>query len=226
MAGSLSPVGKQTFFDDAGAILSAGFVYTYVAGTSTPVATYTDVDLAVPNANPIELDAAGRCTIFLAPGTSYKYVVKTAAGATVWTQDDIDPVAGSAGELGECFVFGGTSTVPVTRTTYDTGATFDKLHPGTSVFNVDPDDLPGTYILEGMGLVDSGTTLTAALVNLSDGAPDTPLVSITFDSTTGELSQSATITMPAGGSARNFGIKPKVDTGQGFCWGFCLMRTA
>jgi hypothetical protein len=50
------------FFDDAGDPLENGFLGFYVAGTtSTPKATYADKDQTIPNSNPVELDAAGRC---------------------------------------------------------------------------------------------------------------------------------------------------------------------
>lgn len=66
-------------------------LYTYAAGTTTPLATYTDVGLTTANANPIVLDSAGRCTLFLL-ASSYKFVLKTAAGATVWTRDNVGAV--------------------------------------------------------------------------------------------------------------------------------------
>lgn len=223
--GTIAPVGKHQFFDDNGDPLSAGKVYTYEAGTSTPKATYSDTDLTTPNANPIVLDAAGRATIFLS-ASSYKFVVKTSADATIYTQDNIQAVNAGASGLGEIFDFGGSSSSPVTGTSYPAGATFDKLHPGTAVYNEDAANLSGTYKLEATGVVAAATTLTVALVNLSDGAPDTPLVTMTFTSTTGERKQSSAITFPAGGTAKNYGIKVKVDAGSGYVWGVKLVRTA
>lgn len=93
--GTLSPVPWWTILDANGNPIPGALVYTYLAGTSTPVATYTDVGLTVPNANPIVCDSAGRCTIFLSPGISYKFVVQTASGAAVRTQDNITSVPSS-----------------------------------------------------------------------------------------------------------------------------------
>ena len=89
--GTLAPSAKFYGFDDNGDPLVGGLLYTYAAGTTTPVATYLDVNLTVPNlnTNPIVLDSGGRATIFLVPGSSYKFLLKTSAGATVWTQDNI-----------------------------------------------------------------------------------------------------------------------------------------
>ena len=88
MAATVIPMPKFMAFSDAGAPLSAGLVYTYAAGTTTPLATYSDSDLTTPNANPVVLDSAGRATIYLA-ASSYKVVLKNSAGATVYTQDNI-----------------------------------------------------------------------------------------------------------------------------------------
>ena len=88
MAATVIPMPKFMAFSDAGAPLSAGLVYTYAAGTTTPLATYSDSDLTTPNANPVVLDSAGRATIYLT-ASSYKIVLKNSAGATVYTQDNI-----------------------------------------------------------------------------------------------------------------------------------------
>jgi hypothetical protein len=90
--GTLAPSPVFTGFDNNGNPLSGGLLYTYAAGTpNTPLATYTDVGLTTPNANPVVLDSAGRCTLFLSPA-SYNFVLKTSAGATVWTQDTVGAV--------------------------------------------------------------------------------------------------------------------------------------
>ena len=65
------------FFDDNGNVLSGGKVFTYVAGTTTPQATYTDSGGSTANANPIILDSAGRLPdqIWLTEGVVYRFVV-------------------------------------------------------------------------------------------------------------------------------------------------------
>ena len=90
--GTVAPAPKFTAYDNNGAPLSGGKLYVYEAGTSTPATTYSDVGLATPNANPVVLDAGGRATIFLSPG-SYKFVQKTSADVTVFTQDNVSSVA-------------------------------------------------------------------------------------------------------------------------------------
>ena len=61
----LAPFFKQQFFDNDGAPLAGGKVYSYTAGTSTPLATYTDQGGATPNANPVILDANGEANIWV-----------------------------------------------------------------------------------------------------------------------------------------------------------------
>lgn len=76
------------FFDNNGLPLSSGFVYTYLAGTTTPATTYSNAAGSVTNTNPIRLDASGRCSIWLG-GLTYKIIVQNSAGVTIYTQDSI-----------------------------------------------------------------------------------------------------------------------------------------
>lgn len=89
------------FFDNSGEPLSGGLLYTYAPGTTTNKTTYTDENLSVANANPIVLDSAGRCGIFLTDGEEYKFVLKTSAGVTLDTKDEIkSPSALTAAAVG------------------------------------------------------------------------------------------------------------------------------
>jgi len=84
-------VGWQ-FFDNNGVPLSGGLIYTYAAGTSTPQATYTTSSGNIAHTNPIVLDAAGRVPggeIWLTITLNYKFVLKTSAGITIATFDNI-----------------------------------------------------------------------------------------------------------------------------------------
>jgi hypothetical protein len=91
----LSPVGNgQQFFDNNGVPLSGGLIYTYQAGSSTPLTTYTTNSGLIPNSNPIILDAAGRTPneIWLQTGYSYKFILQTSAGVTLQTLDNLYPI--------------------------------------------------------------------------------------------------------------------------------------
>lgn len=85
----LSPNPKQQFFDANGEPLVGGKVYTYEAGTSTPVATYVDSAGVTQNTNPIILDSRGMCNIWLLDTVNYKYVVKDADDVLIFTTDNI-----------------------------------------------------------------------------------------------------------------------------------------
>jgi hypothetical protein len=79
------------FFDNSGVILTGGKIYTYLAGTTTPAATYTSSSGSTAQANPIILDSAGRVPgeIWLTSGVVYKFVVKTSTDVLIGTYDNI-----------------------------------------------------------------------------------------------------------------------------------------
>jgi hypothetical protein len=85
---SLSPTPKLQFFDLNGAPLSGGLLYTYAAGTTTPLASYTDSTGNFANTNPIVLDSRGEANVWLG-GASYKLALYTSAGVLIWTVDNI-----------------------------------------------------------------------------------------------------------------------------------------
>ncbi len=98
----------QTFVNLSGNPCAGCSIYSYVAGTTTPQATYTDSSGAVVNTNPIILDAAGGANIWM--GTSaYKFVLIDTDGTTLWTVDNVlAPTPGAAGPF--LPLAGGTAT--------------------------------------------------------------------------------------------------------------------
>lgn len=94
MAVNLSPVFGVAgqVFDDNGNPLAGGKIYTYLAGTTTPAATYTTVAGNITHSNPIILDGAGRVPtgeIWLTDGISYKFVVEDSVGVLIGTYDNL-----------------------------------------------------------------------------------------------------------------------------------------
>jgi microcystin-dependent protein len=88
----LAGAGSQ-FFDDSGVPLSGGLIYTYTAGGTTPLTTYTSISGLIANSNPIILDAAGRVNeVWIPEGVSYKMIVKNANNATIGTFDNLNPI--------------------------------------------------------------------------------------------------------------------------------------
>jgi hypothetical protein len=96
MSVTLSPLAGAgwQFFDNNGIPLSGGLLYTYAAGTSTPLATYTSSAGNVANSNPIVLDSAGRVSneIWLIASSSYKFVLQNANATQIWTKDNITSI--------------------------------------------------------------------------------------------------------------------------------------
>jgi hypothetical protein len=85
----LAPQPKAQFFDASGSPLVGGKVYTYAAGTTTPLETYTDESGVTPNTNPVILDSRGECNLWFSNASSYKVVLESATGTLQWTVDNI-----------------------------------------------------------------------------------------------------------------------------------------
>jgi hypothetical protein len=99
MAVNLAPIGNGfQFFTNNGAPLNAGKIYTYQAGSSTPLATYTSNTGLVANANPIILGTDGRPAnqIWLTDGFFYKFILKDSDDVTIQTYDNLYGIIGTA----------------------------------------------------------------------------------------------------------------------------------
>lgn len=215
-----------TALSDAGVPLDGAKCYFYLSGGLTPAAVYHDAAMASPWAFPAVTDSAGRIVVYLDPSLGdLKFLMTDSADVPVGdTVDPVTPANAGLDAFAEVFVFCSNSASLVTVTTYATGATFDKLQPGSSVWSVDSDTLTDSYILEINGVQNTAGTLTVALVNLTDGSPDTPLVTAAITSTTGARAVSVPITFPAGGSAKTYGIKAQVSANSGFVTGARIRR--
>lgn len=95
---SAYPFVKPQFFTSAGKPLAGGKLWSYLAGTNTPAATFTDSGGLTPNPNPVILDSAGRADIWLQPG-SYKFVMMDANDVILWTKDHVKPADGGGGGI-------------------------------------------------------------------------------------------------------------------------------
>jgi hypothetical protein len=97
MPAALLPWVKPQFSDAEGVPVASGKLYAFVAGTTTPQATYTDVDLTLAHSHPIVLNAAGQAAsnIYLLP-TGYKFRLDDASNVTLWTVDMVEDVGAVA----------------------------------------------------------------------------------------------------------------------------------
>jgi len=203
MAVNLSPVGNsQQFFDNNGIPLSGGLIYTYQAGSSTPLATYTDVNGTTANANPIVLNSSGRLDneVWLTYGYNYKFVLKTSTGTTLGTYDNLYGIIGVAG----------TST----GTTIPTGMI--SLWYG-SIGSVPTgwylcDGSNGTPDLRNRFIVGAGSTYSVAATG---GATDAVVVSHTHTATSVVTDPSHAHNINGGfGVAGSFGALAGTSAGQ------------
>jgi len=150
----LSPPPKTQFLDASGAPLVGGKVFTYAAGTTTPLATYTTSGGTTPNANPVILNARGEADIWYSNGVSYKVVLKDSADATIWTVDNI-VIPGSMASQN-------ANAVNITGGTIGSGVTFNGNTTGTA------SNVTGVVAVVNGGT--NATTASAARSNLGAAA--------------------------------------------------------
>lgn len=86
---NLGPAPKAQFFTAEGQPLVGGKVYTYAAGTTTPLATYTSSSGASANPNPIILDGRGECNIWFLPTSLYKIKLTDSNDVEIYVVDNV-----------------------------------------------------------------------------------------------------------------------------------------
>ena len=90
------PLSNTVIVDADGDPINA-VAYFYDTGTSTPRTVYTDSALSVAHTQPVEVDSDYRFPVVFVPTGIYRYVVKTAAGVTLFENDDQDPGVATTG---------------------------------------------------------------------------------------------------------------------------------
>ena len=148
---SLSPTPKLQFFDLNGAPLSGGLLYTYAAGSTTPLATYTDSTGVSANTNPIVLDSRGEANVWL-NGAIYKFALYTSVGVLIWTVDNINGSTFASNATGD-----GTTTA------------FSVVNGFTAIY------INGVYQNRNTYTVTSGT------VTFSQAPPYTSIIEVVYD---------------------------------------------
>ena len=141
---------KLQFFAADGAPLVGGKLYSYQAGTTTPLPTFTNESAVTYNTNPIILDARGEASVWFG-NQSYKLKLTTANDEEIWTVDNLnavttDPLTALAAATGATLVgFKQPATTAVARTVAaklseivsvkDFGAQGNGTTDDTSAFN-------------------------------------------------------------------------------------------
>jgi hypothetical protein len=129
MAYTLTASPLMQFTTTAGAPLIGGKVYTYAAGTTSALATYTDSTGVTANTNPVILNTRGEAAIWLSPA-SYKFALRDANDTPIWTADNL-------GGLNISPAFTGVPTAPTatggTNTTQIATTAFVQLSATASI---------------------------------------------------------------------------------------------
>lgn len=91
---TIAPSAKQRFFDSNGVPLAGGLLFTYSAGTTTKLVTYTDSTGATPNTDPIVLDSQGYANVWMATTSAYKFTLSPSTDTDppsnpIWTVDNL-----------------------------------------------------------------------------------------------------------------------------------------
>lgn len=97
MAQGYSVPLPQRLFTAAGLPADGWFITTYVAGTTTPLTTYSNATLTSANTNPIETDADGYYRCFVAAGVLVKIAVTNEASVAQFTLDNLEPMVDASG---------------------------------------------------------------------------------------------------------------------------------
>lgn len=171
---------KIQYFTNAGVPCSGCQIWTYQAGTTTKIATYTDSIRTASNSNPVILDAAGRSTVYLSP-VSYKIVLAndTVVGSSptniLWTVDNVSGVGGgtSPGTNGQILynnngTIGGFTMNGACTITPSTGTIICNFNPpGTGGVPRSVDTVvaeialtPGSYGADPTGVANSNSAIT------------------------------------------------------------------
>lgn len=232
MSASLSSVPKLQFFDANGNPLVGGKLYTYAAGTTTPLATYTDSSAGTPNTNPIILNSRGEANVWLS-NTTYKFVLKTSADVEIWTVDNIS----NAINTSQILASGGSASDPpyTFATDNDTGMYLAAVGQlgltvnGTPVLRSTPTVMT---IGQSGGSNDVDVTMYGDLT-LGGNAKTTPVV-VTFSATamtvncslsnvftttfTANVTVAPTLSNPGDGQTINWFITQDATGGRTMTW--------
>lgn len=192
---TIAPSPYQTMLDNSGAIVVGGCVWTYAAGTTTPIATYSSNAGAV-NANPIIADGSGRFTAYLLAGTNYKLVYENVPcssgshGSVLRTADNIAGIPSTAatvdttGTAGETLSAGNCAYLSDGSGGKTTGF-FYKCDSGNAYSST----LPELGIVPSA--ITSGNTGTIRLIGLLSGLSSLSVGSTYYVGTSGAITATA-----------------------------------
>jgi hypothetical protein len=163
---ALLPTPRFQALDANGYPLAGGFVYTYAAGTSTPLASYTSSSGTVANPNPVVLDSSGSASIWLSPSLAYKVVVQDASHVQLYSTDGVLVGGGVTSANGAALInYTAAGTGGVTRTVAAKLADITNAADYGAVCNGSTDD---TAALQRA--INATTTSTSGIVMVPNSA--------------------------------------------------------
>ena len=162
----LLPQPRIQFFDANGNPLNGGFVYTCLPGGSITdlKASYQDAGGTVLNANPVQLDSAGRATIFL--DGYYHIFLQDSLHVDIYNVDNVSASSFFSSITAEWVRYGATPT-------YINGTQFSV--PGNHV-----SDFPKGLRLKAS--VTAGTIYGTVVNAVAGGGPVVTTVTVIWDS--------------------------------------------
>jgi hypothetical protein len=207
---NLNAAPKAQFFTTAGIPLVGGKLYTYVAGTSTPQATYTTEAGVTANTNPIILDTRGECNLFLTESVSYKFILYDSTDVLIWSVDNISSLSGLATQAANAVAITGGTISGVTIT----GGTISGLTSPLPIASGGTNAITAAAARTSLGLgtyaVVNVPTASAANVLLGDA------ISTVAPGTTGNLlTSTSTAWASTAPAAEVFGANGTVVTTTG-----------
>jgi hypothetical protein len=132
-AAFLSPISNDQVVDSNGSPLVGGYWQVFLAGTSTPVTTYTDSTGVTPQPTNITLDAAGRPAnpIWLSGGIPVKFRLHSAAAVPLLTIDNVSGINDPANVTAQdqWVLYGAAPT-------YISGTSFSLVGDQTGIFQI------------------------------------------------------------------------------------------
>ena len=172
------------FFDDNGSPLVGGKLYSYAAGTSTLLTTYTTSAGTVANTNPIILNAGGRTPneIWQATGILLKFVLYNSDNELIGTYDGIPSINDPFGINSQLTSVAGTNSITASATpaltAYATGAIYSFIAANTN---------SGAATLSIDGLTATSITKNGSVALSAGDIQSGKMMLVEYDGTTFQL---------------------------------------